>query len=40
MRDYEIISTDSHLEVPPYAWEPSRNSATTGWVATTSGMRE
>ena len=22
MRDYEIISTDSHLEVPPYAWEP------------------
>ncbi len=22
MRDYEIISTDSHLEVPPYSWEP------------------
>lgn len=22
MRHYEIISTDSHLEVPPYVWEP------------------
>ncbi len=22
MRQYEIISTDSHLEVPPYVWEP------------------
>lgn len=22
MRDYEIVSTDSHLEVPPYMWEP------------------
>lgn len=22
MRDYEIISTDSHLEVPPTMWEP------------------
>src|SRR5262245_57099865 len=22
MRNYEIVSTDSHLEVPPYMWEP------------------
>ncbi len=22
MRDYEIVSTDSHLEVPPYMWGP------------------
>ena len=22
MRNYEIVSTDSHLEVPPYRWEP------------------
>jgi predicted TIM-barrel fold metal-dependent hydrolase len=22
VRDYRIISTDSHLEVPPYMWEP------------------
>jgi predicted TIM-barrel fold metal-dependent hydrolase len=22
MRNYQIISTDSHLEVPPYMWEP------------------
>ena len=22
MRDYELISTDLHLEVPPYVWEP------------------
>ena len=22
MREYSIISTDSHLEVPPYVWEP------------------
>ena len=22
MRDYEIVSTDSHLEVPPDSWRP------------------
>jgi predicted TIM-barrel fold metal-dependent hydrolase len=22
MRKYEVVSTDSHLEVPPYMWEP------------------
>jgi predicted TIM-barrel fold metal-dependent hydrolase len=22
MRSYDLISTDSHLEVPPYSWEP------------------
>ena len=22
MREYEIVSTDSHLEVPPDAWRP------------------
>ncbi|MCH2174030.1 amidohydrolase [Myxococcota bacterium] len=27
MRDYEVISTDSHLEVPPYFWEPYVESA-------------
>ena len=32
MREYEVISTDSHLEVPPYMWEPYVDADFREWV--------